>query len=396
MGSAGDSPSAAGGVALRATPPRQDSPRRLFHGDLPVEEDLEESFATPQGPLIVNLEDLIEASRRKRAPKRRVFEIPGRHLPPFIPPRSCTKSVGLKGLHQDLLNSPRLHCDDQTIFPPKPGRWTKNRAHLSGIPGRFERKTTKPVKRALDAELCEVEDFFCQLWEIPSAPHPRFRVSDPLSSSTLLFWIRRDLVESLSFGEEDCYPATDVIHLKPTRINLKCVAWNGRSKPRLKHLQTKARMANWGRCGGSGRGRSGQYPPWYGDYPPPYYFDPAYHQGYQPGPRPFRPHGPPNTGFHQKGKQPQQQQGRNTRPTRSGAGSIPTQGNPTQISDLAKKNSSAGSKRDAKDLSEERFVDVICYNCGIPSHHKANCPKPKSYFICKSPEHIVDLCPIRK
>ena len=160
MGSSDDSPSAAGGVALRATPPRQDSPRRLFHGDLPVEEDLEESFATPQGPLIVNLEDLIEASRRKQAPKRRVFEIPGRHLPPFIPPRSCTKSVGLKGLHQDLLNSPRLHCDDQTIFPPKPGRWTKNRAHLSGIPGRFERKTTKPVKRALDAELCEVEDFF--------------------------------------------------------------------------------------------------------------------------------------------------------------------------------------------------------------------------------------------
>lgn len=42
------------------------------------------------------------------------------------------------------------------------------------------------------------------------------------------------------------------------------------------------------------------------------------------------------------------------------------------------------------------FVDIVCYNCGIPGHHQANCAKPKICFICKSSEHAVDLCPVRK
>jgi hypothetical protein len=41
------------------------------------------------------------------------------------------------------------------------------------------------------------------------------------------------------------------------------------------------------------------------------------------------------------------------------------------------------------------FVDVICYNCGTPGHHKANYKKPKIFFICKKDGHLVELCPVK-
>jgi hypothetical protein len=41
------------------------------------------------------------------------------------------------------------------------------------------------------------------------------------------------------------------------------------------------------------------------------------------------------------------------------------------------------------------FVDVICYNCGTPGHHKAHCKKPKSCFVCRKEDHVVKNCPIR-
>jgi hypothetical protein len=41
------------------------------------------------------------------------------------------------------------------------------------------------------------------------------------------------------------------------------------------------------------------------------------------------------------------------------------------------------------------FVDVICYNCGNPRHHKASCKKPKICFICKKEGHLVDLYPVK-
>jgi hypothetical protein len=35
-------------------------------------------------------------------------------------------------------------------------------------------------------------------------------------------------------------------------------------------------------------------------------------------------------------------------------------------------------------------VDVICYNCGTPGHHKASCKKPRICFICKQEDHMVE------
>jgi hypothetical protein len=42
------------------------------------------------------------------------------------------------------------------------------------------------------------------------------------------------------------------------------------------------------------------------------------------------------------------------------------------------------------------FVDVICYNCGTPGHHKANYKKKvKICFICKSENHLVESCLVK-
>jgi hypothetical protein len=41
------------------------------------------------------------------------------------------------------------------------------------------------------------------------------------------------------------------------------------------------------------------------------------------------------------------------------------------------------------------FVDIICHNCGTPGHHKASCKKSKVCFICKSENHLVEVCPVK-
>jgi hypothetical protein len=55
-------------------------------------------------------------------------------------------------------------------------------------------------------------------------------------------------------------------------------------------------------------------------------------------------------------------------------------------------------KGDTKALDPSRFgefVDIICYNCGNPGHHKGNFKKPRICFICKKENHVVDGCLVR-
>lgn len=60
-------------------------------------------------------------------------------------------------------------------------------------------------------------------------------------------------------------------------------------------------------------------------------------------------------------------------------------------------NEVRGENRSVADQSRfGSFVDVVCYNCGVPGHHKANCKKPKVCFICKEGNHLVDDCPVKK
>jgi hypothetical protein len=39
---------------------------------------------------------------------------------------------------------------------------------------------------------------------------------------------------------------------------------------------------------------------------------------------------------------------------------------------------------------------VICYNYGLSGHHKAQCKKTKTCFLCSKEDHVTDSCPVRK
>jgi hypothetical protein len=55
-----------------------------------------------------------------------------------------------------------------------------------------------------------------------------------------------------------------------------------------------------------------------------------------------------------------------------------------------------GESRKGSDSSKYGvFADVICYNCVVPRHHKANCKNPIVCFIYKKEDHIVENCPVR-
>jgi hypothetical protein len=52
-------------------------------------------------------------------------------------------------------------------------------------------------------------------------------------------------------------------------------------------------------------------------------------------------------------------------------------------------------RTEGKKAEPSKFGDIICYNCGTPGHHKANCKKAKICFICKSESHLVDACLVK-
>jgi hypothetical protein len=44
----------------------------------------------------------------------------------------------------------------------------------------------------------------------------------------------------------------------------------------------------------------------------------------------------------------------------------------------------------------EKYVEVICYNCGEPGYHVVASYFPKTFFIYISLDHEVDICPVKK
>ncbi|KAG2617311.1 hypothetical protein PVAP13_3NG179931 [Panicum virgatum] len=150
--------------ANRATPPPPPSsrrdPRRLDFNYLSTEEESdEETRATPPGPVVLDLEDLIEITRSKQEPRKRKVQISGRRLPPFVPPRRpqpIPAEVSYPHLHLDLegdqgyLDRCCSNGETQGEIHRRPsgrdrvqkrGRWTRSRAD-----------NEVPV-----AEVCEVE-----------------------------------------------------------------------------------------------------------------------------------------------------------------------------------------------------------------------------------------------
>ena len=50
-------------------------------------------------------------------------------------------------------------------------------------------------------------------------------------------------------------------------------------------------------------------------------------------------------------------------------------------------------KREAVPEAKEKFMDVVCFNCGDIGHFSTACTKPRCCFICRKEDHVVENCP---
>jgi hypothetical protein len=44
-------------------------------------------------------------------------------------------------------------------------------------------------------------------------------------------------------------------------------------------------------------------------------------------------------------------------------------------------------------MFDQKFKEVIYFNCGEPCHYVGMCPRQKKCFMCGSPGHHMDKCP---
>jgi hypothetical protein len=69
-----------------------------------------------------------------------------------------------------------------------------------------------------------------------------------------LVWIRKELIDSCSFCESDCFPFGDGDTIKYVKkINFGSEQWKGRRIPSVLRIRRKCLVAEWGRGGGGGR-----------------------------------------------------------------------------------------------------------------------------------------------
>ncbi|CAO2190399.1 unnamed protein product [Urochloa humidicola] len=174
-------------------------------------------------------------------------------------------------------------------------------------------------------------------------------------------------------------------------------------------------------AGRGGRGGRGWRPNWeYPPPPPPFHFqnqgfhqNQGYNQGFNQGFHQQNQGFRPSQGFNrpvrgqgqqafipnqQKPKVTPQEQSKRSGEDTSGGGNTKSQQKVTEgvkRKEEIGETSGAAMKKDGK-ANQDSFVDVVCYNCGIPGHHKANCAKPKMCFICRGGNHVVEDCPVKK
>ncbi|TVU48985.1 hypothetical protein EJB05_00274, partial [Eragrostis curvula] len=105
-------------------------------------------------------------------------------------------------------------------------RSTTDRTNLHGTPGvsSSAERGGGVVDRVQEEEA--VEEFYGQLWVVPSAPKPRVPVAAAAGRGAL-FWVRKDLVRAKTFGIEDCYRVSrfDRIEAPPVRFSYSRDLW---------------------------------------------------------------------------------------------------------------------------------------------------------------------------
>lgn len=261
----------------------------------------------------------------------------------------------------------------------------------------------------------ELQDFWGQHWFTPNSnPSPsKARVREPHER---LVWIRRELWNSKSFTQDDCFLASagDAWVGVPRKLKFAELCWGDAMRESFVAI-VKGSMANRGRDRGprprssdgdwvdwGGGGGWNQFPP--NPYPPP-----------QPPGQFFNPLPPPPFGyFPNQMQQPppqanygQYNRGGGIRPRGGGRGRN-QMGRGQQRNENNQANRAPKSRRngdeDKAPTAEERVLkedaevkgnqqlNVVCYNCGEIGHFSSGCTKPKVCFICHQTDHVVEHC----
>jgi hypothetical protein len=50
-------------------------------------------------------------------------------------------------------------------------------------------------------------------------------------------------------------------------------------------------------------------------------------------------------------------------------------------------------KNEVVSAQKDKFMDVVCFNCGDVGHYSMACKRARCCFICRQEGHVVDKCP---
>ncbi|KAM0902206.1 hypothetical protein ACQ4PT_019442 [Festuca glaucescens] len=280
------------------------------------------------------------------------------------------------------------------------------------------------------------EEFFGQLWAIPATPPRR---QPPSAGSSLICWVRKDLVRANRLSLTDCFVAAPIDCIRQIPKVIHAPGLIGGSKPSFAAVLRRNSMAGGVPARGRGRGFGLVHPP-PAQPPPPAVVAPN-QELRPPVPRSqgrnLNPPVIPRQQQHQRmmsqpgtGQQNQVQRYQanqmqrplvqNFWPNFHSQNSSNPQFAPQQFQQFQRQNYHQFQQRgqnyqqrpenivteDAtapqpppaspapvEQVMESRYFKMICFNYGDPGHFVGNCIQPKKCFICNSTEHHAHMCP---
>jgi hypothetical protein len=106
--------------------------------------------------------------------------------------------------------------------------------------------------------------FSGQIWELEDTLATRVSSSPFFAPSSLLGWIRNDLVQKSCFSASDCFPLSskDDLSQPATEVSLRSTSWISLQNPTFSLIAEICTMSEKGRCRGKGRGGANRGGPW--------------------------------------------------------------------------------------------------------------------------------------